>query len=132
MSEKAMKELTAEEYLEISQKQAKLALDRVLAEFDFDKAARSLRGCGWKYQGAKTSPSVVQLKKIAKEITMQAIQNGSRCKIGSGPLQVETGHHDTPAVVSVTLSLTPVHSFAVYVDGRVIFAKKQRRFKATK
>lgn len=132
MSEKTMKELTAEKYLEISQKEAAKALDRVMAEFDFDKAARALHGCGWKYQGAAESPSAIQLKKIAKDITMRAIQSGSRCTIGAGPLRVETGHHDTPAVVSVTLSLMPVHSYAVYIDGRVIFAKKQRRFKSAK
>src|SRR5690242_2934011 len=102
---KAIARLTAEEYLEVSQNDVKRALDRLIGDFDFEKAAKALRGCGWKYKGASTSPSASELRTIAKEIAMRVMQYGSRSSVSQGPLTAETRHYDTPAVVSVSLTL---------------------------
>jgi hypothetical protein len=122
---KSRKVLTPEEYLELSRKDVAQAVERILADFDFEAAANALFACGWKYQGMQRSPNAQELKATAMQIVRAAVQSGSRCTVLSGPLEVSLTHHDTPAVVTATLSLQPVRSSAVYVDGRVIFAQKK-------
>jgi hypothetical protein len=123
-----MKELTAEEYLQISRVEAGKAVQKVMDGFDFEKAAKALSGCNWKYAGASASPTVDELKTLARKIVTDVIQMGSKSSIHAGPLMAEATHRDTPAVVSVELRLVPVYEPAIYIDGRVIFAKKQRKF----
>lgn len=127
-----MTELSAEEYLELSRDDVSRAVAEIMKEFDFEKAARALKGCGWKYVGASHAPTSKELRVIAEKIVKEVIQMGSGCSIGSGPLEVRTAHYDTPAVVTATLSLKPVWKSAVYVDGRVIYAKKGRKFTSAK
>lgn len=131
MSEK-MRALSAEEYLEISRDEVRSTVERVMKEFDFEKAARALKGCRWRFHGALSSPSVKQLKETARKLLMGVIESGSGSTHGQGPLEAHAYHYETPAVVTVELSLKPVWKSAAYVDGRVIFAKKQRSFTGVK
>jgi hypothetical protein len=125
-------QITAEEYLEISRTEAEKALNLVLEKFDFERAAKALSACDWKYSGASASPSADELRTLARKIVMDVIQSGSGSSIQAGPLMVEARHYETPAVVTLTLRLVPVYGSAVYIDGRVIMAKKQVRFKSKK
>lgn len=122
-------EVTATEYLEISRKAAARAVSELMAEFDFVKARKAIKACGWRFAGASDSPTVAELKKMAEDILKSAIDAGARCTVGQGPLEAETLFYDTPAVVSVVLRLVPQYKTKVYVDGRVVLANKQRKFK---
>lgn len=125
-------EITAVEYLEISRAEAEKSLQRIMDGFDFEKAAKALSGCDWKYVGANASPSVNELKTLARKIVMDVIQSGAGSSIHSGPLMARAHHYQTPAVVTVDLMLVPVYASAVYIDGRVIVANKRGKYKSKK
>ena len=122
-----IKEVSPEEYLKLSQNDAKRALDQAMGKFDFSRAADALKGCKWKYVGAKESPTADDLRKIGKELLMQCIQSGAGASMQRGPLSVSSRCYDTPEVVTVDLTLTPLWASVVYIDCRAILAKHMKK-----
>lgn len=76
-TKQALRELTAEEYLDLSRIDVDRALKQVMAGFDFAKAARALKGCGWKYFGAPASPTADELRKNALGLVRDSLKCGA-------------------------------------------------------
>ena len=116
---------------ELTQESAAAALradvHRMIAKFDFEKAAKALRGCGWKFRGASRPPTASELKGFARKLCADAMRFGDGIAAAHGPLEVSIRHWGSRAVLTATLVCRPVWCSHVYVDGRVILARRAKK-----